>query len=330
MGSSRTGPRAGSTSTSLAPSRGENPTKRRRPGAIHRAPGHRPTRLLPRELLEAGLTARKALGQHFLRDRRILNRIVAAAKLSPDDTVVEVGAGLGTLTEQLAKRVGKVIALEVDEGLCAYLRRHLDTFPNLSVVSGDVLSLAPSRLLRKGGGRAPYVVVANLPYYIAAPTLRHFLESSQPPSRLVVMVHREVAESIVAGPGRATLLGLSVQFYGSPRLLFTVPPSAFYPPPKVHSALLRIDVRETPLVAVDDVQRFFRFLRAGFSAPRKQLRNALSHALGLDAGAVAGIMAGAGVDSRLRAQALGLEDWATLYGAFQEASGKEAEIEERG
>ena len=255
---------------------------------------------------------------------------MAAAALSPEDTVVEVGAGLGILTEQLARRAGKVIAVEVDEGLCDYLRRRFPSYPNLSLVNADIRSVTPSHLLAVADAHAPYLVVANLPFYIAAPVLRHFLEASEPPSRLVVMVQKEVAESIAAAPGRLSLLGLSVQFYASPRLLFTVPPSAFYPPPKVHSAVLRIDVRETPAVAVDDRERFFRFLRAGFSAPRKQLRNALSHALGLDAGAVAGIMAGVGVDPRLRAQALGLESWATLYGAFQEVSGKEAEIEERG
>jgi 16S rRNA (adenine1518-N6/adenine1519-N6)-dimethyltransferase len=255
---------------------------------------------------------------------------VAAAALSPEDTVVEVGAGLGVLTEQLARRAGRVVAVEVDEGLHGYLRRRFESHPNLALVNADIRSLTPSRLLAAAGAQAPYLVVANLPFYIAAPVLRHFLEASEPPSRLVVMVQKEVAESIVAGPGRQSLLGLSVQLYASPRLLFTVPPSAFYPPPKVHSAVLRIDVRETPAVTVDDRQRFFRFLRAGFSAPRKQLRNALSHALTLDPAAVASLLTGAGVDPRLRAQALGLEEWAALYRAFAGATlGKEKGEERR-
>jgi 16S rRNA (adenine1518-N6/adenine1519-N6)-dimethyltransferase len=279
--------------------------------------------------VEAGLSARKGLGQHFLRDRRILSRIVDAARLSPEETVIEIGAGLGTLTAQLVKRAGKVVAVEVDEGLCGYLRRRFESSPNLSLVCADVRLQTPSQLLAAAGAQVPYLVVANLPFYIAAPVLRHFLEATEPPSRLVVMVQKEVAESIAAGPGRMSLLGVSVQFYASPRLLFTVPPSAFYPPPKVHSAVLRIDVRETPAVDVDDRGRFFAFLRAGFSAPRKQLRNAVSHALGLEGETVAAVMNGAGVDPRLRAQALGLEEWAVLYKAFAESFGDQGKGKER-
>lgn len=239
-----------------------------------------------------------------------------AAKLSPDDTVVEVGAGLGTLTAQLVKRASKVVAVEVDTALCDHLRQRFAEASNLSLVCADVLSLTPSELLQQGGASPPYVVVANLPYYIAAPVLRLFLEAAEPPARMVVMLQKEVAESIVAGPGEASLLGMSVQFYATPRLLFAVPPSAFYPPPKVHSAVLRLDVRARPAVEVEDTAGFFRFLRAGFSAPRKQLRNALSHALGVPSAAVSRAMTEAGVDPRLRAQALALDDWARLYGAF--------------
>ncbi|MDI6856781.1 MAG: 16S rRNA (adenine(1518)-N(6)/adenine(1519)-N(6))-dimethyltransferase RsmA [Dehalococcoidia bacterium] len=305
------------TSTSSAPDEGK---KRQAVEDDWRIPPTRRFPRAPRALREAGHFARKGLGQHFLRDRRILQRIVRAAKLSPDDTVVEVGAGLGTLTALLAKRAARVVAVEVDEELCDHLRQRFAETPNLSLVCADVLSLTPSQLLREAGASPPYVVVANLPYYIAAPVLRFFLEATAPPSRLVVMVQKEVAESIVAGPGKTSLLGMSVQFYASPRLLFTVPPSAFYPPPKVQSAVLRLDVRARPAVEVEDTGGFFRFVRAGFSAPRKQLRNALSHALGASAPHVAATIAEAGVDPRVRAQALGLEDWARLYGAFS-ASG---------
>mgnify|MGYP005850947947 FL=1 len=234
--------------------------------------------------------------------------------------MVEVGAGLGTLTAHLVKRAAKVVAVEVDEKLCSHLRERFAEAPNLSLVCADVLSLTPTDLLRQADAAPPYLVVANRPYYIAAPVLRLFLEAAEPPARLVVMVQKEVAESIVAGPGEASLLGMSVQFYAAPRLLFTVPPSAFYPPPKVHSAVLRLDVRARSAVEVADVAGFFRFLRAGFSAPRKQLRNALGHALGAPPVAVSRAMTEAGVDPRLRAQALGLHDWARLYGVFS-ASG---------
>lgn len=268
--------------------------------------------------MRAGLTARKSLGQHFLTDRRILRRIANAARLSPDETVVEVGAGLGGLTAQLAKQAGRVIAVEVDEGLFEHLRRRFEGVPNLSLVCADVLSLSPEELLRSAGSQPPYVVAANLPYNIASAVLRHFLEASQPPQRMVVMLQKEVAEGIVARPGRMSLPALGVQLYAVPRLLFTVPPSAFRPPPKVESAVLRLDVRHEPAVAVDDIDAFFRIVRAGFSTPRKQLRNALSHALGLDAVVVEGTMRRAGIDPTLRAQALGLEQWAALYRALRQ------------
>jgi 16S rRNA (adenine1518-N6/adenine1519-N6)-dimethyltransferase len=260
----------------------------------------------------AGLPARKSLGQHFLTDRRVLRRIVNAAKLTPEDTVVEVGAGLGVLTAQLAKRAGKVVAVEVDEALCRHLRSRFEGVPNLSLVCADVLSLAPEELLRSAGARPPYVVAGNLPYNIAAAVLRHFLEASSRPQRMIVMLQKEVAESIVAGPGRMGLLALATQLYAVPRLLFSVPPSAFRPPPKVESAVLRLDVRDGQAVPLDDVDAFFRIVRAGFSAPRKQLRNSLSHALGLDPAVVEETMRRAGVDPTFRAQALSLEQWAAL------------------
>lgn len=267
------------------------------------------------------MRVRKSLGQHFLTDRRILRRIVTASKPTPEDTVVEVGAGLGVLTAQLVRWAGRVIAVEVDEGLCDHLRRRFEGVSNLSIVCRDVLSARPVDLLRDAAATPPYVVIGNLPYNIAVAVLRLFLEAPEPPQRMIVMLQKEVAQSIVAQPGRMSLLALSVQFYAVPRLLFTVPPSSFRPPPKVESAVLRIDVRDAPAAPVDDVDRFFRFLRAGFSAPRKQLRNALSHALDLDASSVDEALRRAAIDPTLRAQALGLEQWATLYRAFH--SGEE-------
>jgi 16S rRNA (adenine1518-N6/adenine1519-N6)-dimethyltransferase len=265
------------------------------------------------DLAQTGLRPRKSLGQHFLTDRRILRRIVNAAKLAPDDTVVEVGAGLGVLTAQLVRRAGRVVAVEVDEGLCRHLRQRFQGVPNLSLVCADVLSLDPGEILQSTGAARPYVVIGNLPYNIAAAVLRLFLEAADRPQRLIVMLQKEVAESIVAPPGRMSLLAAAVQLYAVPRLLFTVPPSSFRPPPKVESAVLRIDVRDTPPLPRDDIDGFFRLLRAGFSAPRKQLRNALSHALGIDAASAADALRRAGIDPSLRAQALALERWVALY-----------------
>ena len=266
-----------------------------------------------------GLRARKSLAQHFLIDRRVLSRIVSAADISSEETIVEIGAGLGVLTRELAARAHAVVAVEVDEKLCLHLRQSLQSYPNVTVVCADVLSLSPASLLEEAGlpagqagARGPYAVVANLPYYIAAPVLRHFLEGDLPPTRLVVMLQAEVAESIAAGPGKMSLLGVAVQFYGQPHLLFGVPPRAFHPPPKVRSAVLRIDVGDGPRVEVPDTPAFFDVVRAGFSAPRKQLRNSLAQGLGIPAAGAEALLSAAGIDPRRRPQELSIEEWASL------------------
>lgn len=271
----------------------------------------------PRELRDAGLSARKALGQHFLTSPRILRRIADAAELAPDETVVEIGAGLGALTAELSERAQRVVAVELDDAIAAYLqRRFADT--NVTVVAGDALELAASDLLARAGASPPYVVTGNLPYNIAQPLLRHFLEAQPAPERLVVMVQAEVAESIAAAPGQMSLLSVSIQLYGEPRVLFGVPPSAFYPPPKVQSAVVRIDVAPQLRAAVGDVEAFFHVARAAFRSKRKQLRNALATGLRIDTATASELLAAAGIDARLRAQALALEDWASLARAWVE------------
>ena len=265
----------------------------------------------------ATIRPRKSLGQHFLTDRRVLQRILAAASLSPADTVIEVGAGNGVLTRALAAAAGRVIAVEIDEGLCAHLRRRLATYPNVEPVCGDILSLSPEELLARAQASPPYVVVANLPYYIASAVLRHFLESAQPPARMIVMVQAEVGQSIAAPPGRMSLLSVSVQFYAQARVLFYVPPRAFHPPPKVRSAVIRLDVRPQPAVAVDDRQAFFRLVQAGFAAPRKQLRNALALGLGIDPPSARSLLDTANIDASRRAQTLSLDEWGQLYRAWR-------------
>jgi 16S rRNA (adenine1518-N6/adenine1519-N6)-dimethyltransferase len=265
----------------------------------------------------ATIRPRKSLGQHFLTDRRVLQRILAAAALSPADTVIEVGAGKGVLTRALAAAAGRVIAVELDEGLCAHLRRRLAAHPNIEPVCGDILSLPPDELLARAQASPPYVVVANLPYYIASAVLRHFLESAQPPARMIVMVQAEVGQSIAAPPGRMSLLSVSVQFYAQARVLFYVPPRAFRPPPKVRSAVIRLDVRPEPAVAVDDRQAFFRLMQAGFAAPRKQLRNALALGLGIDPPSARSLLDTANIDASRRAQTLSLDEWGQLYRAWR-------------
>jgi 16S rRNA (adenine1518-N6/adenine1519-N6)-dimethyltransferase len=232
--------------------------------------------------------------------------------------VIEVGAGLGGLTAELAARAGTVVAIELDEKLAAHLRTRFDG-TNVAVLQGDALAIPPSEALSAAGASAPYVVAGNLPYHIAQPLLRHFLEARPPPERVVAMLQAEVAESVVATPGRTSILSVSVQLYGEPRLLFRVPPSAFYPAPKVTSALVRIDVAPGLRADVENVEAFFSVVRAGFSARRKQLRNALAQGLRIEPKMAASLLDAAGVDPTLRAQTLPLEAWASLARAWTEA-----------
>jgi len=280
-------------------------------------PGNRTQSSATARAATATIRPRKSLGQHFLTDRRVLQRILAAASLSPADTVIEVGAGKGVLTRALASAAGKVIAVEIDEGLCEHLRRRLAARPNVEPVCGDILSLSPDELLARAQASPPYVVVANLPYYIASAVLRHFLESAQPPARMIVMVQAEVGQSIAAPPGRMSLLSVGVQFYAQARVLFYVPPRAFRPPPKVRSAVIRLDVRPEPAVAVDDRQTFFQLVHAGFAAPRKQLRNALALGLSIDSASAGSLLDSANIDTSRRAQTLSLDEWGHLYRAWR-------------
>jgi 16S rRNA (adenine1518-N6/adenine1519-N6)-dimethyltransferase len=270
-----------------------------------------------RRLRQAGLKARKGLGQHFLVDGEVLEIITSAAGLSPDDLVVEVGPGLGILTEALAKKAGGVIAIELDDKLAALLKKTLASFKNVTIVNDDVLNIEPGELLKRQ--KSPlYKVVANLPYYITSPVLRHFLTASAKPGVMVVMVQQEVAEAIAAQPGDMSLLSVSVQFYGRPEIVRRVPAQAFYPAPEVGSALLRIELYPEPVVVVVDEGGFFELVRAGFSAPRKQIGNSLSQGLGLPKEGVLPLLERAEIDWQRRAETLTLEEWARLWRVFEE------------
>lgn len=254
------------------------------------------------------LRARKRLGQHFLVDDEVLAVITSAAGLVPSDVVIEVGPGLGFLTRELARNAGRVIAVELDSRLAAMLRETLAAFDNVSIVNGDILDIDPASLASGG-----YRVVANLPYYITSPVLRHFLEASVRPESMLVMVQKEVAEAIAAEPGQRSVLSISVQYYGKPEIVSYVPARSFYPAPEVDSALLRIDVYPQPAVAVSDKQGFFKLVRAGFTASRKQLVNSLAQGLGLPKAEVWSLLEGAGIAPQRRAETLTLEEWARLW-----------------
>jgi 16S rRNA (adenine1518-N6/adenine1519-N6)-dimethyltransferase len=258
--------------------------------------------------------AKKALGQHFLVDRNVLAKIVSAAELAPSDMVIEVGPGLGIVTKELVKKAAKVIAVEVDSRLASSLQTTLSKIPQLTVVNANILELDPAQLIGKKSHN--YKVVANLPYYIAAPILRHFLEASFKPSLMVVMVQKEVAQSIVAQPGEMSILGISVRLYGEPTIVDYVPSQSFYPQPKVDSAIVRIYVYPKPAVEVKDIAGFFKVVKAGFSAPRKQIRNSLAQGLQLAPEEVAQLLKQAKISPQRRPETLSLEEWAKLQRTF--------------
>lgn len=274
-------------------------------------------------LRRSGLRARKGLGQHFLVDSDALENVVAAADLAPEDTVIEVGPGLGILTRELAAKAGWVIAIELDDKLSDALTKSLAGFDNVVIINRDILGTDLALLLRESSADIPsglssYKVVANLPYYITSPVIRHFLEASVKPEVMVLMVQKEVAETIAAQPGRCSLLSVSVQFYGRPDILAYVPASSFYPEPEVDSAVLRIDVY--PRLPVDvDTEGFFRLVRAGFTASRKQFLNSLAQGLDLPKETVRPLLVSAGIDPRRRAETLTIQEWTQLWQVFDQS-----------
>lgn len=272
------------------------------------------------------LRARKGLGQHFLIDEDVLRLIVSSAELTPTDTVMEIGPGLGVLTGELARQAGRVVAIELDNRLAAILRETLASFNNVTIVNEDILKVDPAVLLQKqfpdkARGALSYKVVANLPYYITSPVLRHFLEASAKPRIMVVMVQKEVAEEIVARPGRMSLLSVSIQLYGEPTIIDYVPGRCFYPAPEVDSAILRIALYPQPAVKVDDIESFFALVRAGFSASRKQLGNSLAQGLELPKTDALSLLERADIVPQRRAETLSLDEWARLWRVFTGAEG---------
>lgn len=285
-------------------------------------------------LRSLNLRPTRGMGQNFLVDAHALEQIVAAADLHPADLVIEVGPGLGVLTWELVHRVDHVLSVELDRRLAARLR---DEFaPTLDpqragalhIVQGDVLELPPSDLFAQARARWPdapphYKVVANLPYAITSPVLRHFLEHPPAPVLIVVLVQWEVAQRITAAPGDLSLLAHAVQMYAVPEIVGRVPARSFVPAPAVDSAILRLHPRSTPAVAVDNIDALFRVIKAGFTQPRKKLRNALPNGLKsmgvrLERDTAAAALEAAGVDAERRAETVSLEEWAAIYRQLQQ------------
>jgi 16S rRNA (adenine1518-N6/adenine1519-N6)-dimethyltransferase len=274
------------------------------------------------QLRDLNIRPRKGLGQNFLVSPGVLEHILNAAEVKAEDLVLEIGPGLGVLTRALAGRAEKVVAVEVDPELAANLRGQLRECGNIEIVAGDILELDVAKLMTEGAGTASasattYKVVANIPYNITSAVIRHLLEARVRPALIVLMVQKEVAQRITAAPDEMSLLAVSVQFYGTPRLVHHVPAGAFYPAPKVDSAILRIEPLAHPRMDEREIEGFFQVVRAGFGQKRKQLRNALTQGLRLPADTVEQGMEKAGIDPERRAQTLGVDEWITLYRALE-------------
>lgn len=267
-----------------------------------------------RHIMKAfNLRASKRLGQNFLVDANIVRGIVEAAGAKPGDRILEIGPGIGTLTQGLAESGADVTAVELDKKLPAVLAETLAGYDNVTVVPGDILKVDIPSLM----GNQPFKVAANLPYYITTPILMALLEQHLPISVLVTMVQKEVALRMIAGPGSKTYgaLSVAVQYYTRPHIAFDVPPKSFIPAPEVDSVVIVCEVREKPAVAVRDEKMFFRVVRAAFGQRRKTIMNAMKGA-GFDKEHLEAVFAACGLDASRRGESFSLNEFAILADAL--------------
>ena len=262
-----------------------------------------------------GIHMSKKLGQNFLIDSDIVDGIVEAASITPGDTVLEIGPGIGTLTQGLAEAGANVTAVELDRRLLDVLAKTLEGYEHVRVVHGDILKIDIAREINS----ERYKVVANLPYYITTPIIMKFLEERLPVDVLVTMVQKEVAERMVAPPGGKDYgaLSVAVQYYTDPKIMFIVPPKSFMPAPAVESAVIRCTVRSKPPVELTSEKTFFRVVKAAFAQRRKTLSNALK-AGGMEKEAQEQILAKAGVDGMRRGEQLTIEEFAAVANAWED------------
>jgi 16S rRNA (adenine1518-N6/adenine1519-N6)-dimethyltransferase len=260
-----------------------------------------------------GLRPDKSLGQNFLADEVALQRVVDAAGIKADQAVLEIGAGLGSLTRHLACVSSQVIAVELDDKLIPPLKEVLSSFENIHIIQGDILDLPPDEIISNfQPATGNYLVVANIPYYITSAIIRHVLEAETKPQRMVLTVQREVAQRICAAPGKLSLLALSVQIYGQPEIVARVPAGAFYPAPKVDSAVVRIALFPEPKIPTPMLPLFFRLAKSGFGQKRKTLLNSISAGMAWPKDTTRHQLDKAAIDPRRRAETLSIEEWGVL------------------
>lgn len=264
-------------------------------------------------LRQHDLRPRKSLGQNFLVDQGALEKVVDVAEIEPVDVVLEIGAGLGSLTRFLSNAARKVVAVELDAKLIPILETVLGPEGNVELVFGDILKLDLTRLISVD----QYLVVANIPYYITSAIFRHLLEAKRKPRRIVMTIQKEVAHRICALPGDMSLLALSVQVFGTPKIVARIPASSFYPAPNVDSAVIRVDLYPTPLVESDHLDSFFQLTKSGFGQKRKMLRKSLSAGLAWTVPQVEEMLIKNDVDPTRRAETLSLNEWQRLTTYYQ-------------
>jgi 16S rRNA (adenine1518-N6/adenine1519-N6)-dimethyltransferase len=259
-------------------------------------------------LKKYGLRADKRLGQNYLQDSSALRKIAEAAEIKAMDTVLEVGPGLGSLTRYLSVSARQVVAVELDSNLFSVLQTILKPYANVRLIHGDILDLTIKEL----GLPNNYIVAANIPYNITSAIIRHLLESEPKPRRVVLTVQKEVAERICATPPDMSLLALSVQVYGKPQIMARIPAGAFFPAPKVDSAVVKIEIYPEPIIPYPLLPIFFKLIKAGFGQKRKTLRNSLSAGLKISTTEAELLLAKAEIDSKRRAETLSLDQWNRL------------------
>lgn len=261
------------------------------------------------------IQAKKSLGQNFLNDPNVIKRIVESAELYPQGAVVEIGPGKGVLTEALAKKKGKVLAIELDNRLVPLLKKDFSKKKNVEIIHGDILEINFPKLIEEKftiNEAKSYKVIANIPYYITAPIIRLLLETKYPPKEMYLMVQKEVAERIIAKPGEMSILAVAVQYYAFAHILFGVSRLSFEPMPKVDSAIIKIVTKAKSECGKEQTKKFFKLVRAGFAAKRKTLANNLASSFKLTKKEVEATLENLGFSKNTRAQELSVEDWREL------------------
>jgi len=249
-------------------------------------------------LKKYNLAPNKKLGQSFLIDNNIVDKVIKTADISEQDTILEIGTGLGTLTKELAKKAKKVITIEKDKGIIEILKKILKDYENIEIIHGDILKTTKLDI-------KDYKIVSNLPYYITSPVIRMFLESDNQPQEMILIIQKEVAQRICAKQTRMNLLAISVQFYSQPKIIHYISKNCFWPRPKVDSAIIRISNIKKPET---DPKKFFKLVKAGFSSPRKQLANNLEK-LGISREEIKNTLTQCDLSHQARAENLSIEDW---------------------